>query len=80
MTKDKSHSYWVKISGFIIVLYGAGISVLQIFSDKRGESSEGFAATFFYSSIVVIISIVMISYWILFPSFNKLVDEHRKKK
>jgi hypothetical protein len=64
---------------YILVVYGVMIVVLKYISSTNGEKTIGFVTTLAYPTIVVLVSIFMISYWVLVPSWEKYVSSSEVK-
>jgi len=59
---------------YILILYGAMIVILKYISSSNGETTISFITTISYPTFIIVISIFMISYWVLIPSWEKFVE------
>ncbi len=71
--------YMVKLIKYFMIIFGALVAVLKFLSQKNNETTDGFLTTLFYPSIILIISFFMIAYWIMIPSWNKIVDGSKEE-
>ena len=61
----------LKFIRYILVVYGAMIVILEYISSTNGEKTIGFITTLAYPTIIVLVSIFIIGYWVLIPSWEK---------
>jgi len=66
----------IKLIGFILVLFGAGIATLKYVSTVKNEASTGFISSFAYPTIVMISSFIMLGYWVILPCWMEILKSY----
>ena len=63
---------------YVLLLFTAGVAVLQYLSAGLGEEPSGFLTTLFYPTVIMILSIGLVAQWLLVPAWAVLIDGFRK--
>lgn len=67
----------LKIVGFILVVFVAGLATLRYVSNLNNEASIGFITTFAYPTVIVIASFIMLGYWVILPCWNEIINHYK---
>lgn len=70
---------WIKFFGLVFVMYGIGMTVLKFFSEKTAENPMDFASTFTYPLVILLLTLAHVTYWIILPLWEKVVETAPKK-
>jgi len=87
LTRDLPTDFWklffdnsMKSIRYVLVVFTAGLAVLQYLSTGKGESPEGFLTTLFYPAAILVLSIGMAGQWVLLPAGEKLIDAYASEQ
>lgn len=59
---------------YILILYVAGVATLEYISGNKGESTNGYITTLFYPTIVLLIGLAMLFYWLALPFAERFLE------
>ena len=68
-----------KLLGLTLVIYGVGVAALKYVSENFGEEPTQFISSFAYPTLIMILSFVLVGYWVILPCWERLIDNNHGK-
>jgi len=65
-----------KLISLLLVLFVAGAGILRFISETIGEDEKAFMTTLLYPTLILAISIFLLCYWLVIPSYNKIIEHN----
>lgn len=67
----------LSIMRFILIMFVAAAAIVRFISSGSGESKIGFLSTMFYPVITLIVSYLIVGFWVLLPCWNNMVEGYK---
>lgn len=84
-SQDLKKDFWkqmnegsIKTIRTILTLYTAGLAVLKFVSSGLGETIPGFISSLVYPSVILVVGVAAILYWIALPSWLQVIEASKE--